>query len=119
MRFNNERPIFLQIADHLMAQVISGELTPGARLASARELAASLEVNPNTAVRALQQLADWGIARTERGQGYFVEATGPDRARDAQRKEFFAEEVPRLFASMDRLGIDWSELETRWKERTR
>lgn len=116
MRFSNDRPIFLQIADHLLGQVISGHLPPGTRLLSARELAADLEVNPNTAVRALQQLADWGIARSERGQGYFVEDAAPARAKEAQRRQFFDEELPRLVQTMERLGIAWSEVEKRYQE---
>lgn len=116
MRFNKERPIFLQIADHLTWQVIGGELPPGSRLASARDLAAALEVNPNTAVRALQHLADEGIARAERGTGYFVDEAGRDRAAAALRQTFFEEDLPRFFQTMEKLGIPFEELEKRYRE---
>ena len=117
MRFNNDKPIFMQIADLLTRQVISGELAPGSRLASARELATNLEVNPNTAVRALQLLAESGVARSERGTGYFVDPEGQERARQALRKVFFETELPALFTTMDQLGIRLEEIQQHYGER--
>jgi GntR family transcriptional regulator len=117
MRFNNERPIFAQIGELLVEQVLDGRLGPGARLPSARELAASLEVNPNTAARALQELADSGLARCERGTGYFVADSGPTLARDERKKRFFDEELPRLFKRMDELGIGPEEILERFAGR--
>jgi len=110
MRFNSERPIFAQIAELLEARVIEGSLGPGDRLPSARELAASLEVNPNTASRALQTLADEGVARCERGTGYFVSESGPDVAKAERRKSFFEVELPALFRRMVELGIGIDEV---------
>ena len=114
MRFNSERPIFAQIEELLAEQVMDGRLGSGDRLPSARELAASLEVNPNTAARALQELADSGLARCERGTGYFVAAEGPAIARTERQKLFFDEELPRLFKRMDALGIKISEILERY-----
>jgi DNA-binding transcriptional regulator YhcF (GntR family) len=110
MRFNSERPIFAQIADLLARQIADGDPGPGDRLPSARELASSLEVNPNTAARALQELADSGLARSERGMGYFVADKGPEQARAARKKRFFSEELPRLFKRMDELGVGLAEI---------
>jgi GntR family transcriptional regulator len=118
MRFSSERPIFAQIGELLVEQVLDGSLGPGARLPSARELAASLEVNPNTAARALQELADSGLARCERGTGYFVAESGPSLARAERRKRFFDEELPRFFKRMDELGIGPAEISQRYSERT-
>jgi GntR family transcriptional regulator len=117
MRFNSERPIFAQIAELLARRVQEGSLGPGDRLPSARELAASLEVNPNTAARALQELADSGIARCERGTGYFVADGGPELARNGMKARFFDEELPRLFARMDELGLGMAEIGERYSAR--
>ncbi len=105
MRFNKDRAIFLQIADHLTHEILAGRLSPGARLPSARELAVSLEVNPNTSARALQALADGGIARCERGLGYFVSAEGPSLAHGHRRERFLAEDLPRFLDTLDELDI--------------
>ena len=115
MRFNNDRPIFLQIADHLVREVVAGRLAPGTRLPSARDLAAALEVNPNTATRALQELADTGIARCERGTGYWVADDGPAKAQAGRRLHFFESELPALFRTMEELAIAFGEIEQRWQ----
>jgi DNA-binding transcriptional regulator YhcF (GntR family) len=115
MRFNNDQPIFQQIAFHLTGEILAGRLAPDARLPSARELAASLEVNPNTAARALQALADAGVARCERGTGYYVAADGPDKARGERRRRFFEEELPGVFRAMADLGIAPAELASRYE----
>lgn len=110
MRFNSERAIFAQIADLLEEDVLSGKLAEGDRLPSARELGASLEVNPNTAARALQALADSGVARSERGMGYFVAQGGAELARAERRKRFFEDELPRFFRLMDEIGATPEEI---------
>ena len=117
MRFNSSQPIFEQIAELLTEQVVDGRLAPGDRRPSARELGSSLEVNPNTAARALQELADAGLARCERGTGYFVADSGPKLARFERQKRFFDEELPRLFKRMDELGIGPEEIAKRFEAR--
>lgn len=110
MRFNNERPIFVQIADLLVEDIVSGRLEAGARLPSAREIGESLEVNPNTAARALLALADSGVARCERGTGYFVAEEGPRIAREEKKRRFFEETLPGVFKAMDELGVGAEEI---------
>lgn len=114
MRFNNEKPIFAQIAEMLADDIAAGRLSPGGRLPSARDLAASLGVNPNTAARALQSLADSGIARPERGTGYYVSESGVEHVRADRKKRFIGEEIPRLFKTMDDLGIGFDMLKIQW-----
>jgi GntR family transcriptional regulator len=117
MRFSDDRPIYEQIADSVAAEVAAGRLAAGGRIPSARELAASLEVNPNTAARALQALADSGIARMERGTGYFVAEDGPSRAAGERRRRFFEEDLPRLFERMEELGIEPGVVAEQWAAR--
>jgi DNA-binding transcriptional regulator YhcF (GntR family) len=114
MRFNNDRPIFAQIADLLVEDILGGRLCSGARLPSARELAASLEVNPNTAARALQSLQDEGVARCERGMGYFVAEGAAELARGERKRRFFEEELPRLFKTMEEIGAEPTEMLQRY-----
>lgn len=49
-----------------------GELAPGERVASVRELAGEFEVNPNTMQRALNELEREGLLVSERTSGRFV-----------------------------------------------
>lgn len=116
MRFNNEKPIFIQIADLLVEDIMAGRLGAGARIPSAREIGASMEVNPNTAARALLALAEAGIARCERGTGYFVAEDGPRIAREERKSRFFDEALPAVFKTMRDLGVEPSEISARYAE---
>ncbi len=118
MRFNDDKPIFAQIAEIIAEDILAGRIGSGARLPSARDIAASFEVNPNTAARALQTLADTGIARAERGTGYFVLDEGAQAAREQRKARFLGDEVPRLFRSMADLGIGFEEIEALWRQGT-
>ncbi|MFQ3546993.1 MAG: GntR family transcriptional regulator [Termitinemataceae bacterium] len=114
MKFNEDRPIFEQIALLLEDRILSGELAEKSRLPSARELAVSLEVNPNTAGRALQLLADAGCAYVERGAGYYVASGAIERLRALRRERFFTKEVPRFLDQMRTLGIKIDDLLPYW-----
>jgi DNA-binding transcriptional regulator YhcF (GntR family) len=116
MRFNNEKPIFTQIADLLVEDIIAGRLAAGARIPSAREIGASMEVNPNTAARALLALADAGIARCERGTGYFVADEGPRIAREERKRRFFEDALPGIFRAMSELDVEPGEIAERYTE---
>jgi DNA-binding transcriptional regulator YhcF (GntR family) len=114
MRFSDDKPIFSQIAEFFADDIVAGRIPAGERLPSARDIASSLEVNPNTAARALQALSESGIARLERGTGYYVSETGAQAARELRRARFLDEDVPRMFRSMADLGVSLEEIEVRW-----
>jgi len=65
-------PIHLQIRHCLEYAIGFGQLTPGTRLPSVRELAIELEVAPNTVARAYQELQEGGLLVTQPGRGTFV-----------------------------------------------
>ena len=45
---NSDRPIFVQIIEHMEYDIVSGVLSPGSKVPSVRELASEASVNPNT-----------------------------------------------------------------------
>lgn len=60
-KFTGERPVYQQIMVSLRGAVIRGELAPGGKVPSVRELAAQTQVNPNTVQRALTELEREGL----------------------------------------------------------
>ena len=73
-----------QVAAEIRRAIAEGEAKPGERLPPARDLAAVLEVNPNTVLRALRQLRDEGLLEFRRGRGILVAGT-PERGAVVQR----------------------------------
>ena len=69
---NENLPIYMQIMDRIRAAIVSGELRPGAKVATVRELAEDFGVNPNTMQRALSELEREGLLISERTSGRFV-----------------------------------------------
>lgn len=65
-------PIFLQIKNSLEYAIGYGQLSPGTRLPSIREMAKHLDVTPNTVARAYQELQSDGLLESRKGQGTFV-----------------------------------------------
>lgn len=95
---SSQRAIYLQIVEQLRTQVARGELEPGRRLPSVRELALTLRINPNTAARAYRELEREGIVVRQQGRGVFVverKATLPAQERLRQ-----------LDAQLDALLVD-------------
>ncbi|WP_291380318.1 GntR family transcriptional regulator [Demequina sp.] len=62
-------PIFDQVAGSIRADMVAGHIRPGDKLAPARELAASLQVNLHTVLRAYQLLREEGLVDMRRGRG--------------------------------------------------
>lgn len=76
--------LYEQVAGEIRRAVAEGEAKPGDRLPSAKDLAAVLEVNTNTVLRALRLLRDEGLLEFRRGRGVSV-ASAPARGAVVQR----------------------------------
>ena len=106
--FQNDLPIYTQLVDAIKFSIVSGELLPGARMSTVRDLALEAGVNPNTMQRALQQLEREGLVFSQRSSGRFVteDVSVIDRARSALAAEY----VRRYRDSMVSLGFSEDEM---------
>ena len=110
MAFNNDKAIYLQIADRLSDEILSGTFQAFARLPSVREYAARLGVNANTAVKAYDQLAQEGIIFNKRGLGYFVAEDAQRHIKQTRRQNFLKTVLPEIARQMKMLDISWEEI---------
>jgi len=69
---DSEIPLGVQLAWHLKARIVQGELEAGARLPSVREMAAETGVNANTVRAVYARLEAEGLLETHHGRGTFV-----------------------------------------------
>ena len=76
---NSTKPVYLQIAEAIIADIESGRLKPGSALPGSRKLALSIKVNRNTVVDALDLLLSQGWLLSQERRGTFVAETLPDR----------------------------------------
>ena len=116
MDFGTEKAIYLQITDYICEQILNGRWKAGERIVSVRELAATLEVNPNTAMRAYNELSYRNVIVNKRGIGFFVSTDAPELVRGEQKADFLRSELPKLFKKMRLLDITLEEIETIYKQ---
>ena len=94
--------LFEQVAGEIRRAIADGEAKPGERLPPAKDLAAILEVNTNTVLRALRLLRDEGLLEFRRGRGISVVGT-PERGAVVQRANELVEFARRQGYRLDEL----------------
>ena len=72
MEYNAGTPIYLQVINELKKKMVKGELKPGEKMPSGRDLAVAYKVNQNTAARIYREMEMPGYCITKRGIGTFV-----------------------------------------------
>ena len=107
-KFSPDRPIYLQIADRLTAEIVSGQRPAGTRIPTVRDLALDAGVNPNTAQRALSELERSGYLETRRGDGRYV-AEEDEKLRQ-ERRAMLVKESTAFVRAMKNLGFSDAEI---------
>jgi GntR family transcriptional regulator len=103
-------PLFVQVADRLAGEIADGGLAEGERVPSSNELAAFYRINPATAAKGINVLADDGLLEKRRGIGMFVVTGARRRLLARRRAEFGQRYVEPLLTEAVRLGIGTDEL---------
>ena len=116
MKFKESKPIYLQIADRIMEEILQEIHPEEERIPSVREYAAMVEVNANTVVRAYDYLQTQEIIFNKRGIGYFVNKGGKKSILKLRRKAFLTEDVPELFRQMELLQISSADIQAMYEE---
>jgi GntR family transcriptional regulator len=108
--WNDNQPIYRQLRDRVVAMILDGVLKEGDPLPSVRNVAAEYRVNPLTVLKGYQELVDEGLVETRRGRGMFINVGARALLLQGERQKFLAEEWPRLYATIQRLGLKPEEL---------
>jgi GntR family transcriptional regulator len=110
--WNDSQPIYRQLRDRVVAMILDGVLKEGDPLPSVRNVAAEYRVNPLTVLKGYQELVDEGFVEARRGLGMFVKNGVRNLLLEGERQKFLAEEWPRVYANIQRLGLNAQELLT-------
>src|ERR1044071_1490129 len=106
---DESRPIFVQIAEAISNDIISGAMPDESQVPSTNEFAAFYRINPATALKGVNLLVDEGILYKKRGIGMFVAEGAPARLVTKRRDQFSEEYVKPLVQEAEKLGITSTE----------
>lgn len=106
--FANDKPIFLQLADVIKSDIVSGKFKITEKLPSVRDFAFQFGINPNTVQKALQILEDEGLIYTDRTNGKFV-SVSQDKI-SVTKKQIITQEINAFFEKMKTMGLTECEI---------
>ncbi|MBW7454493.1 GntR family transcriptional regulator [Paenibacillus sepulcri] len=103
------QPLYEQVLDQVRSSIAKGEIGLGDKMPSVRDLAQQLRMNPNTVMRAYQELERDGLTEKRRGQGTYV--TSSTERVQTFRTDLSARYIDSFLSQMESLGISWSDIE--------
>ena len=110
LEWNDSQPIYRQLRDRVVAMILDGVLKEGDPLPSVRSVAAEYRLNHLTVLKGYQELVDEQLVESRRGLGMFINVGARQLLLQGERQKFLAEEWPRVYATIHRLGLNAEEL---------
>jgi GntR family transcriptional regulator len=107
---DESRPIFVQIAEQIENDILSGALAEEAQIPSTNEFAAFFRINPATAGKGVNLLVDTGILHKKRGIGMFVSPGAQSAIVERRRQAFRDQYISPLVDEAAKLGISSGQL---------
>lgn len=101
--FESQEPVYIQIADRLLREILSGKYPPETPFPSVRTLATEASVNPNTMQRALSLLDEEGLLVSHGTAGRQV--TNDRETLDTMKRKLAQKEARAFIKRMETLGI--------------
>lgn len=105
-----DRPIFLQIKENIEDDILRDNLGANDQIPSTNELVAYYEINPVTAMKGVNLLADEGIVYKKRGIGMFVSPDAKERLLTKYKSSFMTDIVSDVVKKAEQLRITKDEL---------
>ena len=109
--FEDERPIFVQIAEQIEDGILSGAFPEESQIPSTTEISVNYRINPATALKGINLLVDSGIVYKKRGVGMFVSEGAVEVIREKRKEEFFDRYILRLAEEARKLSLTKKDVE--------
>ena len=107
---DGEKPIYIQIAEWLEAEIIDGTLQADDKMYSQYQLAELFTVNPATAGKGISILLEAEIVYKKRGLGTFVAQDAREKLLAKRKEGTLRRLIQELLAEAELLGVDDSQL---------
>ncbi|MGD2123354.1 MAG: GntR family transcriptional regulator [Gemmatimonadota bacterium] len=101
--------MYRQIIESVQFAIARGDLGPGDRLPTVRQLAVDLQVNPNTVIRAYREMELGGVLDTQQGSGTFVTRERP-QVDELERRRMLDQILTELLARASGYGFTLNEV---------
>src|SRR6202165_3271700 len=101
---DENRPIFVQIAERIENDIIAGELDEETQVPSTNQFASFYQINPATAAKGVNLLVDQGILYKKRGLGMYVAPGARTKLLEKRREQFFEQYIMPLLQEAEKLG---------------
>ena len=105
LNFDDEKPVFLQIAEGMEDAILTGVFQEESQSPSTTELSVTYKINPATALKGINLLVDAGIVYKKRGVGMFVAEGAVRKLRQKRKDQFYENFVSRLVEEAKKLEI--------------
>jgi DNA-binding transcriptional regulator YhcF (GntR family) len=109
-QLDEDKPIFIQIKEHLEDAIINENMKQDERVPSTNEFAAYYKINPATAAKGINELVDEGILIKRRGVGMFVTADAKAILIEKRKQTFHKNYVSPLISEAKKLRISMDDL---------
>ena len=114
--WNEDLPIFRQLALRVSDQIAQGVWAEGDALPSVRAVSADLKINHLTVLKGYQLLVDDGLVEKRRGQGMFVAPGAQAKLKAKQKQQFISEQIPKIRRTLRQLDMPLEEFISRLKQ---
>ena len=105
-----DTPIYLQLYQQVIGQIIDGNIQEGEALPSVRKVAAEYQLNPLTISKAYQMLQEEQIVEKQRGKGLFVKSGAQEVMLSRERQMFLQQQWPEIVMQINRLQLSPQQL---------
>lgn len=110
LNLDQEKPIFIQIADGIEDGILTGAFPEESQIPSITEFSVNYKINPATALKGINLLVDEGIIFKKRGVGMFVSQGAVSQLQKKRQDQFFDHYISKLIDEAKRLNITSGEI---------
>lgn len=107
---DSSKPIYIQIAEGIETMILQGKFKEHDQVYSQYKLAEMLTINPATAAKGLNVLAEEGILYDRRGIGKFVAENATAKIKEKRKDEILSEHIKKVVQEAFYLNISEEEL---------
>ncbi|MBU3185041.1 GntR family transcriptional regulator [Clostridium estertheticum] len=110
MNFNNDVPIYIQIAETIEDNILKGIFQEETAIPSTTEISVKYKINPATVAKGFNLLVDEGIIYKKRGVGMFVVTGSKEKLMEKRKEDFYENYIVSLIEEAKKLNISSSDI---------